>query len=275
MPAKPDRVARDAWLIPLLQRSPRLRSTFYLGSMVVLLSAARALNDKLVTNPKSLWYQDMNTTVFPAALALSYVFARLRSEDLAAWHRAPTKSEIAQLGQGLAMGTTAMLAVFGTAAAKSWISAPTWGWEHVPMPVLLQTIAGLSAKYAIAAWEEEIVFRGYGFDALRQAIGPIGATVVSAVLFARYHGPEDISTFLTLTLGGVMFTLLRLKLRICGYHSGFIWPGIWCRLSSLAQRMVSHRCGRLNCMARLSGLEHQDYLNQVSSASWQQLRLPS
>ncbi len=49
MPAKPDHLARGPSLIPLLQRSPRVRSTFYLGSMVVLLSAARALNDKLVT----------------------------------------------------------------------------------------------------------------------------------------------------------------------------------------------------------------------------------
>lgn len=204
-------LGHTSWLITQMQRSPHLRSALYLGSMAALLAAARVLNQRLVTDPESIWYGDMNTTVLPAALAVTYAFARLRPEDQSNWERTPTKAELGQLGQGLLMGGAAMAAVLGTAAAKGWISAPSWGWDQVPFSVLLQTVASQIVKYTAAAWEEEMVFRGYGFDALRQAVGPIAATIVSSALFARYHGPLEPHDLAAMALGGVMFTLLRLQ----------------------------------------------------------------
>ena len=73
----------------------------------------------------------------------------------------------AQALQGTGLGTAAFLAWLGIAAAKKWISAPAWGWEQAPIREVLRSATVLGLGHLAVAWNEEMVFRGYGFETVR------------------------------------------------------------------------------------------------------------
>src|SRR5581483_4112662 len=65
------------------------------------------------------------------------------------------------------------------------------------------------------AWNEELVFRGYGYELVRAALGPVAASVALTALFATYHQWR-----LQVLFGEAALGLALLALRI---KSGDIW----------------------------------------------------
>lgn len=81
------------------------------------------------------------------------------------------------------------------------------------------SIALLGVGQLAVAWNEEMVFRGYGFETQRAAIGQ-GAVGVLIPFFALYHGLDRLQVLGTATGGVVLLLRLRsdaLWLPI-GYH---------------------------------------------------------
>jgi membrane protease YdiL (CAAX protease family) len=56
---------------------------------------------------------------------------------------------------------------------------------------------------------EELIFRGYGFDTLEEALGTPGTIAISVPLFALNHGPGW-KRFIGFTMAGLLLALLRL-----------------------------------------------------------------
>ena len=192
-------------ILRLLQRSPHLRSVAYLGSMVALLEASYQVMRQLKQPPER--YHQAAT---PAVALTTYAFARLCPDDHTAWQRLPQQNDLMHLGAGVLTGASAMALALGVAATQGWVSAPQWGWEQVPPAQLAQAIAGQTLQHAMVVWNEELVFRGYGFDTMRQAIGLPATMIVMALLFAVYHG-HDPKLIAGMIMPGVMLTLLRLE----------------------------------------------------------------
>jgi hypothetical protein len=69
-------------------------------------------------------------------------------------------------------------------------------------------------------FDEEMVFRGYGLDTLREALGLAGAFVVSIPLFALYHG-MGWRRLLGLSAAGLLLALLRLRTGSLWFGAGF------------------------------------------------------
>ncbi len=216
--------------IHLLRDSAPLRSAAYLSAMVgILLASVR-----LPRNAHHPFWETVHPYAFPGVVLITDAFTRLRPEDRAAWTRAPTRRNLDDLARGMALGTLASLSVLGVAAANSWISAPVWGWEaqHDATPADVAAAMGwASANVALAVYNEEQIFRGYGLDTLRAALGAPGAVALSSALFARYHGPGA-KPFLGLGLAGLFLSLLRLG-------TGNLWLSGGFHLAwNLVQRVV-------------------------------------
>ena len=173
--------------------------------MVAILEASYRLLAK--TEPWSAYFRE---AAVPPVAAVTYIFAQLQPQDAASWQRLPTRQEIVQLGKGLVAGGSAIGAVLAFAASQGWVSAPSWGWEHTPASKVAQSIALLTTQHILSVWQEEMVFRGYGFDTLRQAIGLPAAIVCSSLLFAIYHGFNP-RMLVSMTLAGVLLSFLRLE----------------------------------------------------------------
>jgi hypothetical protein len=111
------------------------------------------------------------------------------------------------VGGGLQVGAVLLLVVAGTAR---------WVADAGTVPEYAATLAGALVSFAAAAAAEEVIFRGYAFQALVQGIGAWPAILVSSALFAYAHGGNDHVDAIALAnifLAGIMLAVAYLKTR--------------------------------------------------------------
>lgn len=124
-----------------------------------------------------------------------------------------------ELGLGAALGWGGMVAcVLPVALSGGLYIWWYWSWHNLGM--LFLDIATLAA----AAMAEEVAFRGYPFQRLMDATGPVLATVLAALAFGMLHlGNPDASAASTLTtiLAGWLLALAYLRTRALWVGIGF------------------------------------------------------
>jgi membrane protease YdiL (CAAX protease family) len=199
-----------------LRRSPLIRGISYLGLVAVSLELVWRLHKP--TGPYAV--VSLHLSALPVIATVTYAYASLRLEDRIHWRALPLRRGVVQALQGIGLGTSAFLVWVGIAAARGWVSAPMWGWERTSVTDVAQSVVLLSVGHLAVAWNEEMIFRGYGFDTFQVAIGQRAASMVLIPLFALYHG-LDPQQLLGMTAAGLLLTLLRL-------HSGGLWLPLGC-----------------------------------------------
>ncbi len=128
-----------------------------------------------------------------------------------------------EIGLGAAMGWGGMVAcVLPIALAGGLYVSWLWSWSHFGRMFL--DIATLAA----AALAEEVAFRGYPFQRLIDATGPVTATFLAAFAFGLIHvGNPDASaaSMLTTVLAGWLLALAYLRTRALwvGFGLHFAW----------------------------------------------------
>ena len=150
---------------------------------------------------------DLATTVWVslALVALTYVFRRWVDRRPASSIGTPIRGRSAvEALLGCAGGACIVAAFCGILAAGGFLSVrhasePTW-----PL------FAGVAAPLAVAAFYEEITFRGYLYRAFHDQWRAVGAVLVPSVVFGLLHAMNPSFTWLGLTnivLVGVFFAL--------------------------------------------------------------------
>lgn len=201
-----------------LRRSPGSRSLVYFGAAALLLEAVAHAQDR--THPYAV--VRLHLTTAPFGGVLTYAFVNLRPADQARWNRVPLHVGVRQALQGVGLGAGAFLAWASVAAAKGWVSAPAWGWERTTMGDLSRSFMLLGVGHLAVAWNEEMVFRGYGFETAREALGQGAAVGVLIPAFALYHG-TDPQQMLGMAAGGTVLMLLRLQSDALWLPIGYHW----------------------------------------------------
>jgi membrane protease YdiL (CAAX protease family) len=124
-----------------------------------------------------------------------------------------------ELALGAALGWGGMVAcVLPIALSGGLFIYFYWSWAHFGR--LFLDLATL----AVAAVAEEVAFRGYPFQRLIDATGPVTATVLAALAFGMLHlGNPDVSAASTLTtvLAGWLLALAYLRTRALWVPIGF------------------------------------------------------
>jgi membrane protease YdiL (CAAX protease family) len=125
------------------------------------------------------------------------------------------------VGGGLLGLSVVLLAVAGTAR---------WVADAGTVPEYAAALTGALVWFAAAAAMEEVLFRGYPFQALVQGIGAWPAVLVSSLLFALAHLGNDHANWLGLTnifLAGIMLAVAYLRTRSLWFatalHAGWNW----------------------------------------------------
>ena len=205
--------------VDVLRRSASVRASAYFTSMVGVLLAAY----RLPYDPENPFTQFVQPKAFPGVVTITDLFTRLRPEDRAVWTRRPTAANLADLTRGVALGLAASAATLGVGMAKGWMSAPAWGWKgERSQGTVLASVALTAAQQATGVFNEETIFRCYGLDTLRAAVGLPAAVAISTTLFARAHGPGW-KRFVGLGAAGLLLTLLRLRTGNLWLAAGFHW----------------------------------------------------
>lgn len=125
------------------------------------------------------------------------------------------------IGGGLLGGAVLLLAVAGTAR---WVADDGGAAEYAA------SLARALAIFTVAAAAEEVIFRGYAFQALVQGIGAWPAILLSSAVFAVGHGMNPNVAWLGLVnifLAGIMLAVAYLRTRSLWFatalHMGWNW----------------------------------------------------
>jgi hypothetical protein len=121
------------------------------------------------------------------------------------------------IGWGMILVCILPLSIFGGVVYTVNLTPAAWGWFAVNLLVLL-----------ISALQEETAYRGYPFQRLVDAMNPLGASLVMALLFGLGHirNPGATTTsFLVTCLSAMIFATAYLRTRALwlawGVHFGW------------------------------------------------------
>ncbi|GAC1553864.1 MAG: hypothetical protein NVS2B7_29810 [Herpetosiphon sp.] len=166
----------------------------------------------------------IHVTTTPLVFALTRAFARLCNQDRRRWNRIPVRRGLAHYGTGLALGSGAFLSMVGMAYSAGWVVCPAWGWEGRSKVPVVRSLLLFGIRHTAVAWNEEMVFRGYGLDTVTKAVGRPTGIVGLAVLFSRAHG-RNLQVMAAQGALAIALTSLRLESDSLwlpvGYH--FAW----------------------------------------------------
>jgi membrane protease YdiL (CAAX protease family) len=198
-------------LTNVLRQSPRVRSIVYFAGAVGLLEGIRPTVD--FTRADAI--PRLHLALFPFAMGWTTLISWLEGQPVST---VSLRQKLAQMLQGAALGSAAWLLVLGVLRRNDWVSIPCWGWELTSADSVARAVISLTIGHAAVACNEETLFRGYGFDTLRAALGTDGAATLLIPLFAVYHGTRP-QVLAGMSIGGACFTLMRLT-------TGDIWLGL-------------------------------------------------
>lgn len=153
------------------------------------------------------------TPVLLAACAVTWLLAvGVDRRPLSALGLRPGPPGLAELGSGVLAGFAIIGAAILALVAPGWVS-----WTVSPAPVLEGV--QVSALLLVAAFTEELLFRGYPFRVLHVRFGPVPAVVATSVAFGLVHGANPGVTPLAL----VNLTLAGVLLGVAYWRSGSLW----------------------------------------------------
>ena len=191
-----------------------------LGILAIWLDPSIVLLDR-----ESIQFLGLNAVVlFVPSLLTVFMMARFVDRvPISVFGLSFHKGWLRDLVLGVAVAAAMVVAVMGAAALFGGVDVK-WNASSVAVQAIVATIAVLG----IAAFNEELVFRGYPFQIFLKGIGPLGAMLLISFLFALLHMDNDGATLLSTTntvIAGVFLSRAYLQTRSIwlpyGIHVGW------------------------------------------------------
>ena len=113
-----------------------------------------------------------------------------------------------EIGLGVILGFALMGGIFLVEWAGGWLTIGDGVWRSQALGPALLMLAGYFALFILAGASEEIMFRGYILQNLREWPGTMLAVVISSILFGLVHGLNpnfNLFAALNIALAGVAF----------------------------------------------------------------------
>lgn len=207
------------------RRGPVIRITAYLALLFAFLVVGHYAASFLPREP--LGWASWIVTAASALAAGWIVVSHLDGRPLGALGFALAPPSGGEAGWGMLLGgaliaiATVLLLASGAAGFRPDAGGPPDYVGH-----LLVTLA----FFWLAAAAEELLFRGYAFQALVESLGVWPAVIGTSVLFSWMHGANpgvDAIAFVNIFLAGVMLALAYLRTRSLWFatavHAGWNW----------------------------------------------------
>ena len=211
----------------LLDREHYLRSGWRIVLflvLVVVLYYLSAILAKLtgVVPPQSFFFLFYIDVVLAIYLMIKFVDRRRFSSIGLPYHGKIVK----ELLFGFLLGAVMIGAVGGVELAVGAIKLHVR--PHLTLVLLLRDFGLSFIFFAYFAMGEELIFRGYPFQALVEGMGAVGATILMSVFFGMAHVTNPQANFfstLNTALAGIWLSLAYLKTRTLYFPFGmhFSW----------------------------------------------------
>ena len=166
------------------------------------------------------WLVPLSVVQAAAVGGATYLFRRLLDHrSFRSLGLATTPGWLAEIAFGLALGFGVMGGIFVLEWAAGWAAI---GTTSASLGQIVRTLAGYAIVYVCVAWAEELIFRGYLLQTLREWPGTLGAVSITAVLFGLGHACNPnvtVPALLLLVVAGFVFAYAYLA-------TGCLWVPI-------------------------------------------------
>jgi membrane protease YdiL (CAAX protease family) len=165
---------------------PELRAGWQIAVFVLALAVASLIVVvPLIALAKVQDAMVINVALGVALLAATGLVTRfVNRKPLTAVGLAINKHAMRQLGIGCLLGWLMLTAIFGIEYAQDHVKVAA---AEISFAEGVQTFLVSLVFFAVAAMNEELLFRGYPFQALMRGIGFVPAAVVTGFLFGAAH----------------------------------------------------------------------------------------
>ncbi|HEX6134574.1 MAG TPA: CPBP family intramembrane glutamic endopeptidase [Longimicrobiales bacterium] len=203
------------------------RIAAYAGLLVALGIVLGTLWRMLPDAVHEVAFLESVVTAAAALLAGALLIRGIDGRPVAALGIALTPAALRHAGIGVMIGVAGLL----TAVAALLLSGSlAYAGQQGTGGAWIAAVAAQAGIFTAAALAEEAVFRGYGFQVLARAGGPVAATVVSAVLFALAHGANPsvgVFALVNIFLAGILLAIAYLRTLSLWFatavHMGWNW----------------------------------------------------
>jgi hypothetical protein len=142
-------------------------------------------------------------------LLLTYLFRRfLDRQSFTSLGFARRRGWLWEIGLGVILGFVLMGSIFLVEWAGGWLTVGNGVWRFQALGPALLMLAGYFTLFILAGASEEIIFRGYILQNLREWPGTVLAVIMSSLLFGLVHGLNpnfNLFAALNIALAGVAF----------------------------------------------------------------------
>ena len=180
---------------------------FVVIGAIIAVPAAQIGGDALLSSP---WFDVILTSIM-ATVAGAIVLRFVDRRPVAALGIGVSRATPRHVALGIAIGAGAL---FIAAAAMFATAALQYVPDDGTLADWARTVVEDFAFFTVAAYAEEVVFRGYLFQVLVQWIGAPIALLVTSIGFAfAHHDNPDVGAFalLNIALAGVLLGIAYLK----------------------------------------------------------------
>jgi CAAX protease family protein len=213
---------------PLLRPSERVRAFGYCVIALIYFVFAQLVASRAASGLASGdWAELVERGVFLFLLLVGYGLMGRVSEHqrqpLQAMGLVLRPSARDEFGRGAALGWGMVIASILPMVLAGGLVVSVWTTPHQFAILLLDLVV-----LAVASLAEEVVFRGYPFQRLIEAIGPVLATIFSSVIFGLVHifNPSSNRATITITVfTGFLLSLGYLRTRALWFPWG--WHFAW------------------------------------------------
>ena len=151
----------------------------------------------------------LTTAELGVILFLTYLFRRfLDRQSFTSLGFTRRRGWLWEIGFGVILGFVLMGSIFLVEWAGGWLTVGNGGWRFQTLGPALLMLAGYFTLFILAGASEEIIFRGYILQNLREWPGTILAVIMSSLLFGLVHGLNpnfNLFAALNIALAGVAF----------------------------------------------------------------------
>jgi membrane protease YdiL (CAAX protease family) len=142
-------------------------------------------------------------------LLLTYLFRRfLDQQSFTSLGFEQQRGWLGEIGLGVILGFALIGGIFFVEWAGGWLAVNDKVWRFQALGSALLMLLGYLVLFILAGASEEIMFRGYILQNLREWPGTVLAVVLSSILFGLIHGLNpnfNLFAALNIALAGVAF----------------------------------------------------------------------
>jgi hypothetical protein len=147
-------------------------------------------------SPGSLW---LNEIIAVLAVTPAVFLARrfLDRRSIVSLGLKPDRQMILDLLAGIVITFAMTGIIFGLELTAGWLTIESFAWQSESISLVAVSMTEVFLLFILVAWQEELLFRGYRLQNIKEGMNPIWGIILSSLWFGAVHSFNPNATIIS------------------------------------------------------------------------------